>query len=886
MKKSNYIKISTHIILFFVSFLYYGFCFSQQKIGGYIKNDEHSPIYGASVRLLDAHNKIISFTSSDEKGFFEITCENENDYTLEVKHISHSTYRQKFKPSSIQSNLEIVLAKSYKEIEEVVIASPNVARQKGDTIKYNLKALTTGNEQKLEDVIKKLPGLSINENGKITSKGKVVDELMINGKNFFGNNHQIATENISANMLEGIELLNNHESFKAIKDIEESERTSLNIKIKKEYLGKITGEIDAFLAYKEKYSTHSSLFRFLNKTNITAVVDVNNTGKQALSVADYIHLNKGISSDIRNTDIPLSDYIQKDWIPDFLAKKDDLYSKKSKFVAVDIFHQVNDKTSINGYSLFNAINTVDKIYSQNTILNSNENNDSYENQTNFSDFLYNQTKLNLEYKPNSNNLLNYSVYYEPQEVKNDIFTSYKTAKKNNNYTENIKNFSYYFGHQLSYIARISKNKLLSFGIYQDIKNQNNNYNLSVDTGNIFTLSGTEFLQDNKLRKNELGILAKYTHKIGKNVFKFNAGASYNNQYFSSENLLNISEKDTKFEIKNLFSGISITKRVGFFQYIAKLEARNYLMKNFSNKKNIFRFLPSTEIKFNFTDLHNITFSYNKSVDFLSVDNINKFYYAKDFRTLYSVSSANFYDFFKKDNYSFTYLNMDLYTGTLFFISSILTKSNENISNNIMNKGDFSEIINCIIPNYKDITSYFIFEQRIKPLKNRFKLDFTHSYNENMNYINGYSNKINSNIYDLKVSFVSKFKNNIFNYNAGIDYNFEKLEYEKFSFTNEMKKISPFVNFNGKISEKNIRYFIYNSYEIINAKSSKTEFYNLGAKLIYDKKTEKFKYWLECKNILNLNNSKVIGISSDDNIFSIKTISRLTGYMGLGISREF
>jgi len=880
------IRNNIFIVIFF--FVFHYFCFSQQKISGYVKNDISYAIPGVSVRLLDNSHKIVSFTTTDASGYFELSYEVDGEYVLEIKHISYEAYRENLVLNENKTRyFEIKLIKPSQIIEEVVITSPNAAIRRGDTIKYNLKTLTTGNEQKLEDVIKKLPGLSINENGKITSKGKIVDVLMVNGKNFFGSNHKMATENISANMLDGIDLLNNYEGFQLVKDTEGSEKTALNIKVKKEHFGKITGNVNAILAYDKKYSTHANLFRFSQKTNISTILDFNNLGKQALSASDYSNMNKDIVQDIRNSDVPLSNYIQKEWIPDFLAKNNDVESKKYKFIAVDIFHQANDKVSINGFSIFNIINTYDNIYSKKTIFNVSNRIDSYENQINSSDFIYNQTKLNIEYKPNNNNLLNYSFYYDPQDLKSEKYTNNKVLDnyKSNIYREYYKDFSYSFGHQLSYITRISKNKLIYFNIFQDIKNQNNNYSL-LGNNNVFTLDNLEFIQKNKLRKNELGTFVKYVQKEGKNVFKFNVGVSYDKQYFLSESILNSVEDNIKINFNNLFVSGSIIKRTGFFRYIAKLEMKNSIIEKFSEKKNILQFIPLIEIKFNFTDLHNITLSYNKTLDFSPINSINGFCYVKDFRTLYSVSKIDFYNLFKKDNYSFTYLNMDLYTGTLFFVSSNITKANKAISSNIINKGDFNEIINLISPKYMDITSYFVFEQKIKPIKNKFKLDFIHSYNQSGNYISNELNEINSNIYSLKISTVSNFRSSIFNYDTGIRYDLENFKYERFSNINKIKKIVPFINFNGKIKEKNIRYFIYNSYEFIKTRSSNTDFYNLGIKFMYDKKTEKYKYWVEGKDILNLNTSRIENISSEDNIFSVNTFSRLTGYIGIGISREF
>lgn len=102
----------------------------------------------------------------------------------------------------------------------------------------------------MKDLVGKLPGIQIDPvSGKISANGKVIDDLLINGQKLFGNNHQLATENINAEMLEEISLINNYETFSPLKDISISEKTAMNIKIKQEFLGKMTGEVDLFSAY-------------------------------------------------------------------------------------------------------------------------------------------------------------------------------------------------------------------------------------------------------------------------------------------------------------------------------------------------------------------------------------------------------------------------------------------------------------------------------------------------------------------------------------------------------------------------------------------------------------------------------------------------------------
>jgi hypothetical protein len=107
-------------------------------------------------------------------------------------------------------NLSYVFTET-NQLQNVVITSrPKLMRIKEDTISYNSKAVVDGTENKIEDVIKKLPGLDIDQDGKVQYKGQQIDNVLIDGNEFFGNKHQMATQNINAEMIEGIDLLTNY----------------------------------------------------------------------------------------------------------------------------------------------------------------------------------------------------------------------------------------------------------------------------------------------------------------------------------------------------------------------------------------------------------------------------------------------------------------------------------------------------------------------------------------------------------------------------------------------------------------------------------------------------------------------------------------------------
>ncbi|MFW0717200.1 carboxypeptidase regulatory-like domain-containing protein [Pedobacter sp. N23S346] len=875
-------------IYFVFLFLVPHLCLSQNFLRGIVQDSLNQPIFAASVQITaSASGKVVSYSSTDGKGKFELSFINPGVYFLEISHLSFQKEKRELQLKAGSNNdLKIILKESQTALGEVnIISQSAAARQSGDTISYNLKALTTGNEQKLKDVIKRLPGLEINDDGKITTNGKVINDLMVNGKKIFGDNHQMATENINAEMLEGIDLLNNYESFSAIKDIEGSDKTALNIKIKKAYLGKITGNGDVYAAHKERYKVHSNLFRFGVKANVTAIVDLNNTGEQALSLKDYISMSKSIKEDLRNNDVALSSIINLPSIPDFLVQNNNVKTKKSEFASFDFAYNATSKMSVNGFSIFNFTRSNERVLSTKSLFTLGQPISTKDSQLAVNHFFFNQTKANIDYKPNKNTLLNYSVIFDPSETERSRYTN--TEMMADTFFNNEKNnrFNYTLGHQFSYIIRVANNKLLSFNAFQEFKQQDDDYGLSSNR-QIYDRSVSSLFQEKNIDKDETGLFAKYTQRIKAHIFRLNAGFFSINNRFSVENALdNTFENRTKTNLDYTFLDASIMRKTGLFQYRLKAEIRNSIIRSGNEREDVFQFLPTAQLKMAFSQTHNLTFSYNRTLDFPKIEQVNEFSYASDFRNLVLPSQLRYSEIFNQNIFSANYFKFDLYSGTVLMANSSITRADQSITTNTNSNLDYNEIQNTISPKYNSWNSSISFEQRISSLDSKFKLNANHLYAENYNFINDLQNSTETNIFTIRSTINSNFKSPVFNYEAGLFYSYQKSVYSLFNSRNEIRRLSPLLNINGRINQK-LRYYINNTYEIFKASGSSRDFYNLGIKLAYNKEGSKFKYWVEGVNILNMNNPEIIEISSSNNMFSVDVISRLSGFVGFGVSYQF
>lgn len=104
------------------------------------------------------------------------------------------------------------------ELKEVVVKAPAIY-QRGDTLSFHLSAYTTQSDYTLKDALKKLPGINVEESGKIKYLGKDISSFYIDGLDLLGGKYNIATTNIPASYVNSVQVLNNHQAINMNKDI-------------------------------------------------------------------------------------------------------------------------------------------------------------------------------------------------------------------------------------------------------------------------------------------------------------------------------------------------------------------------------------------------------------------------------------------------------------------------------------------------------------------------------------------------------------------------------------------------------------------------------------------------------------------------------------------
>lgn len=268
--------------------------------GKLIDTASKQPISDATVSLLQAKDSsLVTFTLTNKQGLFEIKGLAAGNYRLII---THQVYTEIKKSVSLtedkkQVNVgEINPVKDVKTLEGVVVTNEAPIVVKNDTIQFNASGFRTQPNATAEDLIKKLPGMEVDKEGNVKSQGEQVQKVYVDGKEFFGNDPKLATKNITADMIESVQVFDDMSDQAKFTKMDDGSRTkTLNIKLKKDRNKGYFGRATAAYGSNDRYEGNLSLNKFNGNQRLSLLFNANNINKQGFSFSDIISSMGGFS---------------------------------------------------------------------------------------------------------------------------------------------------------------------------------------------------------------------------------------------------------------------------------------------------------------------------------------------------------------------------------------------------------------------------------------------------------------------------------------------------------------------------------------------------------------------------------------------------------------
>lgn len=219
-------RLVTYLLFFFVT----ANAVAQVNVTGKIIDKENNePLVGASVIVKGADGKIKKFASSKSDGGFTITMQSINGCHLEVNMMSFA--KQSIPLDSTSFPLTVYMEKGATLLKEVTVKADRI-REQGDTITYNVGSFAQQQDRSIGDVLKRMPGIDVANNGKIQYQGEDINKFYIEGSDLLGGKYGIATNGISHEDVGAVEVMENHQPMQVLSGISFSDKAAINLKLK------------------------------------------------------------------------------------------------------------------------------------------------------------------------------------------------------------------------------------------------------------------------------------------------------------------------------------------------------------------------------------------------------------------------------------------------------------------------------------------------------------------------------------------------------------------------------------------------------------------------------------------------------------------------------
>ncbi|HLA55136.1 MAG TPA: TonB-dependent receptor [Flavobacterium sp.] len=876
-------KKSLLVFVFFISLT----SFSQGiRFDGTVSDNVGAPLEMANVMAINVGTKAMdSYGITNDKGKFALTLKPNATYSIKVSYLGMQTKDITIATQTVNLTQSITLEPGGIELKGVEIVHEMPVSIKGDTIVYNADSFKTGTERKLEDVLKKLPGVEVNADGEVEVEGKKVSKLMVEGKDFFDGDTKLGVKNIPADAIDKVQVLRNYNEVSQMKGLDNnSEDIAMNIKLKKGKKNFWFGDMNAGIGVADdetRYVVNPKLFYYSPEYSINLLGNFNNIGELPFTVQDYFKFTGGFKNmmqrggtnfNISSNDLGIS-----------LLRNNRAKEIETNFGATNFSYNPTKSWNLSGFVIASSTETdlqtktkTTRFAEHSDDIVSTENSDNTTHQkSNLGLF-----KLSSSYKPTTkfqvdyDGLLKLSSQDEYSNLTSNVFPNTDQSQTvltdrnqsplsfNQNlslyYTQSDKNiFAFTMQHLYNDEDPFYNPDLGSFPISEEAAES-----IGIIPSARYNLNQARFIKTNKI-DSKLDYYYMVTPKSNINI---SVGNTFSYQNFNSyifqlldNGTANSLDENTKNDVKYTFSDVFVGLHYKFikgkFTINPGVTAHNYNMHNDQLGSrvgdNFYTLSPDIYALYQMKKSESLTYTFAITNDFTDINKFAEGYTFSNYNSLFkgnrNLESATL------QVHSLRFFNYNMFNFTNVFANINYTRKVDAIKSSVVFDGNnqVSTPIN-IGSNFPDETLSGSANYGRSFLK-YYKASV--GFNLNWSKFNNIINDLDTNENDVQTtesftqSYTVKASTNYKDLpNLEIGYNISVNHYDKTTYSTQR----PFANLDWYFLKSFSFVAEYEFYHYINRgiSSVDNQYDFLNASLIYQKKDSKWEYKLAATNLLN------------------------------------
>lgn len=643
------------------------------------------------------------FTSSDDNGNFELFLEKGITYTIIVSYLGYEKLTITFK--SEEDNQEIFqLIPAINQLDEVVIDYKAPVQIKKDTITYNTDVFSNGKERKLREILKKLPGIEVDREGNVTSQGRKVTKVLVEDKIFFTGNSKLAVNNIPADAVNQVQILDDYNEVGFLKGLNQSNDLALNIKLKENKKKFAFGDIETGGGIEDRYLLHPTLFYYSPKTTLNFIGDLNNTGVKSFTFRDYLDFEGGFGKLLGDVRSYVS--LSNDGFSQFLQNRD-YTENRTQFGALNFRQYLSSKTELSAYVIYSNDYAQTRALGINNFISNNVSSLESRSTNNVLDNSFVIGKIKLDYNPSTTSNFSSSsfVKFSNNRINGTLLTTSENQINRFETVNDIESIS--LKQNASYNKRFSKAQTISLeATLGYVKNNPLNQWIS---DNDFLEGLIPIIEDTNININQNRQLESINFGfVGKNYWvlnKFNhiyttAGINIASEKFKSSERQILTDgtvndfseagfgNNLDYLFRDSFLGVEHKFLTGIFTIKSSLFYHNYLWENeqlgnaVSNRTDLL--LPEFRIEAKFSNSEKLRFRYRSNVRFPNSRRLFGNFLLNSFNSVNlgnrNLSNERF------GRYSLSYSKSNLFRGTQFNTTLSHTRKSQSIKNTTQLQG--------------------------------------------------------------------------------------------------------------------------------------------------------------------------------------------------------
>ncbi|MBB6498308.1 outer membrane beta-barrel family protein [Pedobacter cryoconitis] len=783
------------ILLFFCLFSITALAQDPWSVKGSVTDHTSgASLHHTTISVLRAKDStLVKFSRAGENGNFSIPHLPKGKLFLLVTYPGYADYVEPFSLDSSKTSVDfgkIKLTLKATLLADVIIKGKATAiKIKGDTTEFNASSYQIQPNSKVEDLLKQLPGIQVDKDGKITAQGQKVNKVLVDGEEFFGDDPTLVTKNLRGDMVDKVQLYDKKSDQAAFTGIDDGQKEkTINIKLKEDKKNGYFGKLDGGVATNKFYQGQGMFNAFKAKQKFSAYGTIANTGKLGLgwedsnkygSGADNVQFQDGGVSFSFGGGDALDSYngqYNGQGIP--LARAGGLhYDSKWN----------NDKESINANYKIGSLNVdgTKNILSQNNLPTGIINSNSDEQ---FNNYMFRQ-KLDATYQVKLDTTSNLKLSVDGTAKNSEAHSTYSGNSSSNGLLLNkslrtVSNNEHdkLFNAKAFWTKKLKKTgRTLSLSLSESIKQSETKGFLNSEN-DFFNSKGvkdsSQIVDQYKINTIKSSIFTgslAYTEPLSKTLsLILNYGLGFNNSSANRKSFNkapdgNYTILDTVYsnnyklnQFSNLGGAIlNFKKDKTTINFGTKVSLINFdqkdVINNTSYKRNFVNWNPQASIRYKFSQQRSLNLSYNGNTTQPSIDQVQPVRNNTDPLNI-RLGNPDLKTSFT-NTVNLNYYSYKVLSGQNIYIGGSYNFTSNPIVNSVNTDATGKSVYQSTNLSDKQTSNYYLyagFEKKLKFMDLSPGINFNTNGNTYYSYINGSLNQTNSNSYYAELS-LSKYK---------------------------------------------------------------------------------------------------------------------------------